>query len=216
MNPLQNAIQAADLESVNRHLQENPELASSRDENGASMLQLACYHGFTDAAKAIQNLIGLQDIWDACTIGDQECVGAFLAEDPELRDRLSPDGFTPLCLAAAFRHESLVRYLTDAGANPNLRSRALGGVAPLDAAVFGGSVEVVDALLDAKADPNSAQEGGFRPLHGAAQNGNAEMVDVLLQHNADPALLNDKGQTASDLAFASGHLDIAKLLLIAP
>lgn len=62
---------------------------------------------------------------------------------------------------------------------------------PLHAAVEGGSLEVLQALLAAGCDPNARGGGdGGSALHEAAWGNHPDMVGALLRAGADPNLLN--------------------------
>jgi ankyrin repeat protein len=50
-------------------------------------------------------------------------------------------------------------------------------------------------------------------MHLAARRGHIEIVRVLLQNEADVHIRGDDGRTALETANASGHSDIAQLLL---
>ena len=67
----------------------------------------------------------------------------------------------------------------------------------LEAAAAAGETAIARLLLDAGADPRSAQEGGFTPLHSAAQNRNRELYDLLVERGADPAARSDDGLAAA-------------------
>ena len=177
--------------------------------NGCSAPQFAMYMGQEDFAWALYRLHPAPDFPTACTVGDIDRVKELLAANHGLLEDHSGDGFTPLCLAAAFRHTRLVTFLLDEGADPNAASQAQGGVRPLDSAVFGRSRDVVRLLLDAGADPNHAQTGGFRPVHGAAQNGDQVMLADLVARGADVRARTDSGETPLSLARGKGHHQVA-------
>lgn len=182
------------------------------DFNGCSAPQFAVYVGQEDFAWALYRLHPNPDFATACTVGDLDRVKALLTANHALLEDHSNDGFTPLCLAAAFRHTRLVTYLLDEGADPNGASQAQGGVRPLDSAVFGRSRDVVRLLLDYGADPNLAHEGGFRPVHGAAQNGDQVMLEDLVTRGADVRARTDSGDTPLSLARSKGHHHVAQYI----
>lgn len=186
------AVAAGDLETVRQGL---PELADLRHPSGASSIQWAMYTGQPDVAEALVSAGATVDLATACTIGAIDSIPS--DADP---NALSADGFRPLALAAAFGHNDIVRLLISKGADPNLRSTALGGVPPLQSAVFGKNLEAVALLIEAGADVNGRQGGGFTALMGAGQNGDAPMVRFLLEHGADPALADGEGKRAVDYA----------------
>ena len=59
---------------------------------------------------------------------------------------------------------------------------------------------VIEYLIDAGADPDTAALGGVTPLHRAVRNRCSAAVRALLRAGADPRLTNDHGSTPSDLA----------------
>jgi ankyrin repeat protein len=168
--------------------------------SGESALQRAQYYGHSELVSFLLTAHPLQDFATAVTLGDSALVDKQLKDHPELVNELSGDGFMPLCLAAGFGRNEIARLLLAAGADPNMRSTALGGVAPLDSAVFGNSEAAVELLLESGANPNLPQAGGFRPLHGACQNGNLAIVKLLLKFGADPQVPTDEGKRPEDFA----------------
>ncbi len=71
----------------------------------------------------------------------------------------------------------------------------------------------VRALLQQKADPNSAAPDGTTALHYAAYRDDAEMAGLLLRAGANPNAQNDLGATPLWLASQNGSASLAKLLL---
>lgn len=210
-NPLLRAIELGETAEVLRWIQEEPTLLRERAPGGASVLQWAAYLHRSEIVEALGSAWPDWDLYDAATTGNSARLAELLqaGADP---NSLSPDGFLPLCLAAAFGHGQVVEALLQAGADPNFRSQSLGGVAPLDSAIFGGDIGVIELLLKAGADPHAAQSGGFRPLHGAAQSGRDDLVQLLLKYHADPRVRDDEGRTAADWAQQSGHDRLAEFL----
>jgi ankyrin repeat protein len=90
-----------------------------------------------------------------------------------------------------------------------------------------GHAPVVQALLDAKADPNKKAHvtgieerkhadhatGGFTALMFAARNGHEDVVKALVKGGADPKLTNGDGVTATMLAIVNDRFDLAKTLI---
>jgi hypothetical protein len=85
----------------------------------------------------------------------------------------------------------------------------------LSAAVSGGHVHTVRALLRRGANVDIRASGGKdspTPLHVACRNGMIEMVKILLQASADMDALDPSGNTPADLAGKVHHSGIIKLL----
>jgi ankyrin repeat protein len=62
------------------------------------------------------------DIFEACALGDAECVKALLESDGRLANAVAQDGFGPLGLACFFGHEPVARMLL-ASARASTRHR---------------------------------------------------------------------------------------------
>ena len=73
--------------------------------------------------------------------------------------------------------------------------------------------DVIRMLLDAKADPDEAQDNGVTPVYMAAQNGHADALQLLLSAKADPDKAQDNGVTPMYMAARNGHADALQLLL---
>ena len=86
--------------------------------------------------------------------------------------------------------------------------------ATVRSAVEKDDLALVLQLLEAKADPNEADETGETPLFEAADRGNPDIVAVLLVHSADPNvtrggfLLRDLAQEAEGAVAARTLLDL--------
>ena len=167
---------------------------------GSDLLQ-AVYRGDAAARDAILARRGPEDAFEAAAVGDAERLRDLL-DDP---GAVAPDGFTPLHLAAFFRHPEPVRLLIERGAPVNAVAANPTLLQPLHSAAAGGDAECVRLLVEAGADVNARQEGGFVPLHAAAQNGDEAALELLLAAGADPSAATDDGRTAADLARENGH-----------
>ncbi|MGH9645258.1 MAG: ankyrin repeat domain-containing protein [Bryobacteraceae bacterium] len=99
-----------------------------------------------------------------------------------------------------------------------------GGYTALGLAASTGSVEVVQALLDANAQRaahpsvavNAKQPGGNTPLTIASAKGRSDVVRLLLAAKADVSAKDDDGKTALMLALENDHAEVVKLLTSAP
>jgi ankyrin repeat protein len=211
-NDLLGAVKAGDLARVKQAISGNPVRAASLDDNGVSALLTAVYYGHREIAALLASTVSTMSMHEGADIGDLATIRALGRWPDTLRD-YSPDGWTPLHLAAAFGGADAVRALLDLGADPNQRSQNALDNTPLHACVaISHSDEIVRMLLDAGADINATQHGGFTPLHSAAFNGSTDVVRLLLERGADRHLKTDDDQTAADLAREKGHQQIISML----
>lgn len=170
---------------------------ASLSESGETPVQTATYHGRADLASRLLDRTPKPAFASLVVCGTAEQVSKVLASGQNPSE-MTPDGFTPLSLAAAFNTSEVVRVLLEAGAHPNQKSLSLGGVAPIHAAVFGRKPANLRLLLERGADANLAQQGGFTPLHGAMQNGDQESIVALLAYGANVNAKTDEGKTPAD------------------
>jgi ankyrin repeat protein len=194
------AIRAGDAERVRALVAEDPELASSRDENGLSAVLTALYHRQAEALEALLAADPELDVLDAAATGRLALLRAHLEADQDALGARSPEGFTPLHLAAFFGGGPAVRLLLGAGMDADADQQNPAQVRPLHSAVAARDHDAARALLEAGADPTCAQQGGFTPLLAAAHSDDPEMVALLLRHGADPKLAADDGRDPAAMA----------------
>jgi hypothetical protein len=88
------------------------------------------------------------------------------------------------------------------------------GSPPLHLAVWRGNIEIVQALLEARANPNLGDSQAQSPLFFVDQ---MNICDLLLEHRARVDLLNEKNQTALHFAARAGLQEIiCKLVKCSP
>lgn len=141
------------------------------------------------------------------------------------------DRYSPLVLASANGHVTVVNLLIQFGADATYRSpagRTRKGTTPLHEAAEGGHSTVIQALLQAnprgggggrcrgRGNPNQAV--GYvqvTPLFVAASHGHAEAVRVLLQAGAVNYQKREKFSIDTPLlvACSCGHEDVVRVLL---
>ncbi|MGH3023839.1 MAG: ankyrin repeat domain-containing protein [Gaiellaceae bacterium] len=153
------------------------------------------------------------DVFEAAAVGRADRVGELLDADPGLAAAWAEDGFTPLHLAAFFRHPETARLLVDRGAPVDAvaRNEAI-AVTPLQSAVTAANEETAALLLKRGADPNFRHGEGFTPLHAAAHHGSERLVDLLLAYGGDRLLADDQGRTPAAYARNAGHEALAARL----
>jgi uncharacterized protein len=206
------AIRRGDVARVHELLDRDPALASSRNEQGVSVVLLATYYGRAEIAEALLERGAALDIFEASAVGRERRVKELLKERPELVNEYAGDGFTPLGLAAFFCQAGVARLLIEGGADPNAASKNTQRVTPLHSAVSRRQTLIAETLLSHGADPNARQQSGVTPLHQAAHNAQAEMVRLLLSNGADVQARMDDGQTPLTMALETGNAEVIALL----
>lgn len=188
-----------DFNELQKVIEADASLAMNRDANGVSALMTAAYYRKTDMVRLLRDSVVELDIFEAAALGEEEVMMRFLENKADISSR-SPDGFTPLHLAAFFNQPPIVKKLLEKGADVNAVAENPSRVQALHSAAACGSVEIVKILLEHGADVNSSQHGGWTALQAAAKHGNLEMLDLLIQYGADPLQAAVDGQTAVTMA----------------
>lgn len=204
------AVKARDKAKVEALISQERWLASVRTPEGESPVLTAVYYGAGEIAQLLRAHGADLNLYEAAALGDIARVGAILAENPDLLESYSHDGWTPLHLAAFFGHTDLVADLLKRGAPVDPLGRNAMANRPVHAALASRRWEAAKVLLEAGAQINRPDGRGWTPLLLTAQNGSAEMVEYLLAHGADPTAQNDKGETALDLG--AKHAEVVQVL----
>jgi ankyrin repeat protein len=187
-------------------VEDDPQIATSRDAQGVSALMWAVYSGQTLIREFLRSGLPDLDLAESAAVGDCERLATLLSGDAGKANAISPDGWPLLHLAAAFGPPDTVELLLKSGADVHqisatpMRNQALHAALALSR-----ELDTVRMLLKSGADPNAAQSGGIRPLHQASAAGRLDLVKLLLGSGADPAQPCDRGKTAAEYARERGH-----------
>ena len=178
------AATSGQLDVVASALGTDPDLADTVGPDGTSAALLALYQGQEAVARLIvEARPGGPDVFEAAALGDTARLSMLLDFRNAAVDAVSPDGFTPLHLAAFFGRYVTVKALLERKTPVNIVSANAMGVTPLHAAVAEAdestSQAIAAALLNAGADPNAAQANGFTPLRAALQKQHAALEKLL-------------------------------------
>jgi uncharacterized protein len=194
-------------------LNESTVLLQAKDlGSGLSPVLTAAYHQQPQIVNLLVERGTTLNLFEACAAGQVDRVRALLDIDTAQINAFAPDGFQPLGLASFFGHDQVAALLLAAGADVNTPSDNEMHAYPLNSAVAGGNITLVQMLLENGADPNAHQGEDFTPLHAAAQMGQVEMARLLLQHGADPYGPLAKGKSPLDMAREQGSREMVELL----
>ena len=139
--------------------------------------------------------------------GSPKVAEALLASPALKIDAVNRAGETPLMMAALQGRLEWTRKLVERGATVQRP-----GWTPVHYAAAGPNVEVLAFLLDKGGDINAVAPNGNTPLMMAARYGAEDSVKLLLRRGANKALLNDRNQSAADMAESGDRSWLLPLL----
>jgi ankyrin repeat protein len=209
-------VKRGDTREIATWVEEEPEIAESRDAQGVSALLWAVYSGQTVVRDFLRSGLEL-DLPEAAAVGDvarlRQLLGDEAAVAKERANSRSADGWPLLHLAAAFADRQTVLLLLEAGADVHQISQTAMRNQPLHAVLaLSRDADTVRLLVERGADVNAAQTAGYRPLHQAAVSGREDLVRILLDAGADKAARCDRGKTPADYARERGYEALAAML----
>lgn len=162
-------IDRRDVEGLRAFLSIEPSATGQRDPQGLSVLMRAFYRG-PDIVALVRAADPPLDEWDRILIGE--------AKHLPKHDAWSPDGFTPLHIAAYAKNLAAMRALLAAGADPNVIAKApFAKVTPLGTCAFVNALDCAKELLAHGADPTIPN--GSSPIDTARHNKNDALLAVL-------------------------------------
>lgn len=209
---------------------------NAKDKNDATPLHIAASDGYVEIVKTLlahgadvnaKDIDGATPLRDAAFPGHIDCVKALLDA------KANPNGGTAnLPLAGAIENDSSIssnicELLLGSGADPNraapenaIRIPGYGTyssrkpVSPIDLAVLSVQPDIVELLLNYKADPNTQGFWEKTPLLSAiVRSKNVEIAQALLAHGADANARDNDNKTPLNLAVARGESNVVESLL---
>src|SRR3569832_1728967 len=144
-------------------------------------LLVACLLWLCISNEALATSVSAQSspLHQAVMQGDVNAVQDLLQKKTKI-DSIDNKDRTPLTLAAAHGHTTIVELLLKAGARVNGRKRHT----PLSQAALYGQLESMRMLIDHGANVNKFDHAGYTPLHAATMGGSLEAIQLLLSHKA--------------------------------
>jgi len=166
------------------------------------------FYNFTPDDKS-----GASPLYYAALCGFQDLVEHLTVNDPEQVNATGGYYVIPLVAALAAGHFQTAKFLSDNGADPNVRG--IHEMTPLLSAALNADFEMVQVLLKYKADIN-ATYGDWTVLHLALQGPSSSLSNVirlLLEHGADVNARMGDGNTPLHLAAEFGRVEVVQVLL---
>jgi ankyrin repeat protein len=209
------AIQDRDLAAAKTALERDVAQATTELPGGLSPLMFALYNGAHDIAALLREFRSL-DVFEAAAYGDAQRVAERVVADRSLIDAYSPDGWTPLHLAAFFGQRDPALVLVALGAPLDAVSQNPMQNTPMHAAIAGAAGEsLAPLLIGFGADVHHVGGSGVTALHLAASRGFEGLSKLLLARGVDRLAKTDDHKTAAEIARDRGHLATAALLDLA-
>lgn len=146
-----------------------------------------------------------KDFFDAIRTGDAARVAEMIDADCELLNAPDDNGMPPYTVARYSRQDTVAKLLLERGAQLDINSAAMAGLAD----------RIADLLAHDRTLVQSYSHDGWTPLHLASFFGSVPSAEVLLSHSADvhARSRNNMNNTPLHAAVAGRHLEIVKLLL---
>ncbi len=207
---LRRAILADHLEEVEALLAADPTLACADGDD--SPLLLALSRGRREVLEALLRCRPPPTLHEAIALGDDAAVQAHLRGARALMEARTPDGLTPLQVAAFFGQASIANGLLQWGADARAVTQGEHERNALHLATWGGHRTVAALLLERGVPVDEAQDGGLTPLHIAAQRGDFALASLFVMNGARGDLETDEGKTPADLAYEFEHDALAAYL----
>ena len=153
-------------------------------------------------------------LYYAALCGFQDPVEQLIVKYPQHVNAIGGYYMTPAVAALAGRHFRLAQLLHRSGSSVDPQGDF--NKTPLHSAAYYGDLEMVQILLDCKANVNARAERGSTPL-GFALSGpylrDAGVVRLLLGHGADPNIPALQGLTPLHHASEKGWLEVVRILI---
>jgi ankyrin repeat protein len=165
-------VDEADADGIRALLAADPAARDLRDDSGLSPLMHATYRGRGPAFAGLLEAGEPTDPWDRLVAG--------YADGLPAPDAWTPDGFTPLHLAAFVDNVPAASALLTDGADPNvLATASFARVTPLGTCAFSGALGVARLLLEHGADPHIGEDGVYTVEAEAIARGNHELARLI-------------------------------------
>jgi ankyrin len=166
---------------------------------------------------------GVIPLYYAALCGFQDLVEDLVAKYPQHVNTSGGEYGTPLVAALAGRHFQTARHLLHNGAHVDVRG--INGVIPLHDAAWYGDFDMVQVLLDYKADVKNHTRNKYTPIHVVPEGSQylnvfhhspqmlADIARLLLEHGADVNAQANTGLTPLHMAAEYGQVAVVRVFL---
>jgi ankyrin repeat protein len=171
---------------------------------------------------AVETKFDVTPLYHAALCGFGDLVEHLTLLHPQLVNTRGGYYVTPLVAALAGRHFRTAQFLDRMGADANVSGRD--GETPLHSAARYGDLEMVQVLLDYKANVNFPSLDNWTPIHYVSQGSPSaaaphniprllhDVTRLLLERGADVNARNNGGSTPLHLAADEGTVEVIPLL----
>jgi ankyrin repeat protein len=150
-----------------------------------------------------------KDVFSVARNGSIEEMKMLFEKNANSVNEVENYGFSPLILATYRGNFEVAKYLITIVKDINYQSPE--GTA-LMAAVMRNNSELIQLLIDKKANLDATSKTGVTALMLATQFKNIEIITLLLKHNANKLLKDMEGKTAFEYAVNTNNESIIQLL----
>jgi len=165
----------------------------------AEIAKNARFRGWSKERKARLLFYAVENEWEELV---EDCADNRF--DLNIRNK---QGKTPLLIATEKKNISMVDYLLEAGANPNIADYRT-GLTPLMIASREGDGNLVWLLIKYRAEINAISRMGCSPLSLAIGKNHHSIVQILMNAGANVHLVNQNGDTPLSMAlYCNRELD---------
>ncbi len=189
-----------------------------KDKDGFSALDFASSRGLVDTVKLLLEKGNRSD--KKHSLEYAKIMQAVFAAKNDLLPKgkgflnsvnhISPEGKSPLHVAASIGSVDMVNELLSRGADANLAAPT--GQTPLHWAAWNNRTFVIPQLLKKSAKIDAKDREGNTPLILAAHKNHKEAVKLLLEKGANKNIRNKNGENAINIANDEGHAEIVAIL----
>ena len=162
----------------------------SKDKQGRTCLNLACFSGFFNIVEYLIKDLKLTFLLE-------------IADD---------EGNAPLHLASMNGHLSVVSILLSFDINVQTKNNE--GITALELSCRKGFFEISKLLINSYDTISTpVEKGAINPLHVAACEGAHEVVELLLMKGAQIDSLNEENENCLDIAIKNNQIEVIRVLL---